>query len=683
MALLDEMLYDINKLKDKIHSIELERGRIPKALTPFNRALKVDSVLSKSGRPIVPLYGIYMGVCVDTRDPWKIGRIMVYCPIIHNLRQEGVSESNLSWASPCSPFGAIDDVGCTFIPTEGSTVLLMFQGGDRESVFYIGTTWIPKKADPSNNVYAFNPQREGYRWSSGNRNSDIKTGLKDSLMPPWNNESYYGNDLSPKESDQTQDSGGEYIIAASDTQNIQLIEGLNEERRGVLGEGYSTQGWRSKDIPHMYGIKTPEKHFILFDDGSYEREKKLWGKRLVVQSSRGNMIIMKDDCDKTAEEIYDNKYWDSHNDRLSTGGQAFDKIGNNHSVELNHTGIQIQSLGGGRLIIDDKIKGDLEEKQNEWRNKFPPMPKEGKKLYRTMVRLESHTEHRITLSDHHDKDEKIRSEKDGIFLSTACGHYVGMIDHTDMNGKADKERKIHIKSTSGHEIIFSDYQCKVKSPMVRSTSRYSGTGQRGYRDNDVYDRPNFQPNGKGMGEQVCIKIKSGFGQYMLFEDGSNQEKPTEQYIKISNAPGWNDPVNFLLMNQVVNKKLVHLNCAGERLTTVELNYTRVTVKDEILVSKEGNQIHVVEEQNMIDVANRKNIIQYAKLGDHIIFCRNGVHLTYALNSTMHLCLRNPHIILGEIPPDGEGKPPEGVAPVLLLGGDGPLPAHPAKYLIAN
>ena len=262
-------------------------------------------------------------------------------------------------------------------------------------------------------------------------------------------------------------------------------------------------------------------------------------------------------------------------------------------------------------------------------------------------------------------------------------HGIGMIDHTDMNGKADKERKIHIKSTSGHEIIFSDYQCKVKSPMVRSTSRYSGTGQRGYRDNDVYDRPNFQPNGKGMGEQVCIKIKSGFGQYMLFEDGSNQEKPTEQYIKISNAPGWNDPVNFLLMNQVVNKKLVHLNCAGERLTTVELNYTRVTVKDEILVSKEGNQIHVVEEQNMIDVANRKNIIQYAKLGDHIIFCRNGVHLTYALNSTMHLCLRNPHIILGEIPPDGEGKPPEGVAPVLLLGGDGPLPAHPAKYLIAN
>lgn len=685
MPKIDDLNYEIGVLRSKIHNLEKERGSIPKALTPFNRNIKAATMAQGRAWTPMPLYGVHLAICVDTRDPWKDNRIMIYCPVIHNLKNSSfLSESTLDWASPCSPFGSIDDVGCCFIPPEGSTVLIMFEGGDRSSPYYIGSTWIPAKADPETDEGDFSPSRERYRWGSGGqRNGDVKNGKINSLFPPWNNESYYGDDLKPEGTLTADETVGGLNINANDTQNIQVVGELEQTRTGVSGDGYSTQGWRSRDIPNIYGIKTPEKHFLQFVDGSFERERKLWGKRLVLQSSKGNILIFKDDNDQTAEEIFEHQYWDSFNDSLSTGGQPFSKVGNLHSVELNHTGVQLQSLGGGRLIIDDKIQGDLSPNQNNWVNGFPSSPESGQLLYRTMVRLESHTEHRITLSDHNEIQTNIRSPRDGIFLSTACGHFIGMIDHTSLEGKADTDRKIQIQSTSGHKLEMKDYQCSIQSPGTRAIGRYAGVGQRGYRDDGVYDSPNSKPDGQGLGERVCIKMTSGFGQFLLFEDGSNQQRPTEQYILLSNAPGKNDPFNFFRMNQVTQQKLVHLNCAGERLTTVERNYTRVTERGETLISTR-NQLHLVREENMIDVVQNRNLIQFVKLGDHVVVARNGKHLTYALNGTAHLSLTSPHIILGNVPPEG-GQSVDGAAPILLLGGQGdsPLPARISQWVIAN
>lgn len=675
MSVIDTLQYDLDQLKDKIYNLEKERGSIPKSLTPFNRSIKATARSFGRAWVPLPLYGIHLGVCVDTRDPWKLGRITVYCPVVHNLKEaKYMTETSLPWARPCSAFGALDDVGSIFIPPEGSVVLLLFEAGHREAPFYIGSTWLPKKSDSSNDESNFSPDRETQRWGKGKRNNDIKTGEPDSLFPPWNNESYYGEDLQVQQ-------GGQKI-SANDTRNVQLDTVLSQERSGEFGIGYSTRGWRSSDTPHIYGIKTPEKHMIQFDDGSYDREHRLWGKRLVLQSSKSSFVIMKDDGDQTAEEIYQHKYWDSKNDSVAIGEEPFSKPANKHSIELNHTGLQVQSFGGGRLIIDDKIKGDLKpDGVNEWTSTFPPEPENGNKLWRTMVRLESHTEHRITLSDHHENNEFERSPKDGIFLSTACGHFMGMIDHTNNSGKAGINRKIQIQSTSGHKIELKDNKCSIQSPTVRAVGRYLGQGQRDYRDDRVYDSPNSKSDGEDLGERVCLKITSGFGHYLLLEDGSKQNKVTEQYLILSNAPGWNDPHNFLKMNQVLGDKLVHLNCAGERLTTVESNYLRYTKHNETLIAIE-NQVHISEKGNMVDAVLSQNLVQYVKLQNHVIFCRHGSHVTYALQNTAHLSLISPHIILGGVPPEG-GKPPDGAAPVLLLGGDGPLNAHAAKWLIAN
>ena len=680
-SIIADFQYRIQQLEDKIFALEREKGNIPKTVSPFAKKEKAAAKLFAKPWSPQALHGVFTGICTDTRDPWKMGRIQVYCPIIHNLRNALVlSESTLSWARPCSAFGSLDETGSVFIPPEGSLVLIMFEGGNRESLFYIGSTWIPKRADQETEKFAFTPFREQYRWegSPGIRGSDIRNQRPDHLMPPWNNESYFGNDYSVSTS-----SDFELLVSAPGTQNINVEGGTTVEERSPGTKNYSTQGWRSADIPHIYGIKTPEKHFIQFDDGSYEREKKLWGKRVVLQSSKGNVLILKDDNDKTCEEIFNNPFFDTYNDFLALpGGTPFTKPANNHAMELNHTGVQLQSFGGGRLIIDDKIRGDLTPGQNNWFVGFPPQTN-GTRLWRTLVRLESHTEHRITLSDHHENEEFIRSPRDGIFLNTACGHAIQMQDHTDQNGKAGLERKILVQSTSGHKLEMKDYQCSQISPQKRFSSRYFGIGQKLYRDEAVYDEPGSVSDGKGLPEQVCLKLTSGFGQFLLFEDGSNQASVGEQFAQLSNAPGKNEPHNFLKMYQQLNRKLVHLRCAGDRLTTVELNYLRRTEENELLIAK-GNQVHVVENGNMVDSILKRNLIQFVKLGNSIIYCRQGRHLTYAFQNTLHLSFTNPHIILGGVSPDGSGAPPDGASPVLLYdpGGD-PKPARVSKWLIAN
>lgn len=672
MSIIKDLQYQINELQDKLFVIEKERGTIPKALSPF--VSQTRAAARTFGRAWAPqaLYGVHMAVCVDTRDPWKAGRILVYCPIIHNVRNAYyLSESNLTWAMPCSSFGSLDEVGAVFVPPEGSTVLIMFEAGNRNSLFYIGATWLPRRASVSSSEDDFTPFRETYRWSGspGSRASDIKNQLPDHLLPPWNNESYYGNDLKPT---------SELDIVAAGTENINFGE-MSESRSSYGGDNYSTQSWRSRDIPHIYGIKTPEKHFIMFDDGSYEREQKLLGKRLVLQSSKGSVLFFKDDNEQTAEEIFQHKYWDTYNDLIAPSGssQWFSKTANGHAIELNHTGAQIQSFGGGRLIIDDKLKGDLAPNQNQWSVSFPPSG--GSNLWRTMVRLESHTEHRITLSDHHEDGEFIRSEKDGIFINSACGHAVQLQDHTE-GGKAGLKRQVLIQSTSGHKIEMKDYQCSISSPRVRSTGRYGGSGQRGYRDEGVYDSPNFKPDGKGFPEKVCFKLTSGFGMFLLFEDGSNQTSVSQQYAKLSNAPGKNGMENFFQMFQKTGDKLVFLRCAGERLTTIEKNYRRFTKLSEIMQTT-VNQIHICLEGQMIDQVLIGNLYQYVKLGNHYINVEQGVQHTYALQNTIHMCQNSPHLIIGGINPKGGST--DAVSPVLLYGGDGPLPSRPAKWLYAN
>jgi hypothetical protein len=137
------------------------------------------------------------------------------------------------------------------------------------------------------------------------------------------------------------------------------------------------------------------------------------------------------------------------------------------------------------------------------------------------------------------------------------------------------------------------------------------------------------------------------------------------------------------MRQPENK-LVHLNCAGERLTTVEYNYNRITQLNEGLTCVTGNQVHTVEQGNMIDFALQKNITHYCAIGNHVIFCREGRHVTYALKGTSHISYTGKHSIIGGIPPEGHATATDPIFPVCLFDQGGEiLKGRASKWLVAN
>ncbi len=184
----DDVVYQLEQLQSKIYTLEKERGNIPKAVSPFISKVKATTRTFGRSWSSQALYGVHLGVCVETRDPWKAGRIMVYCPIVHNIRDsKELSESTLTWARACSSFGSLDEVGSSFVPPEGSVVVIMFEGGNRDSMYYLGSTWVPSRANLVNTADDFTPAKETTRWQNvfpGIRESDVKTGTPNHLLPP-------------------------------------------------------------------------------------------------------------------------------------------------------------------------------------------------------------------------------------------------------------------------------------------------------------------------------------------------------------------------------------------------------------------------------------------------------------------------------------------------------------------
>lgn len=74
-----------------------------------------------------PRPGIYRGIVYDNSDPETLGRIRVQVPQL-----SGNSPSD--WAWPCFPTDSARTV-----PTIGTAVWVMFEGGDQDHPVWIGT----------------------------------------------------------------------------------------------------------------------------------------------------------------------------------------------------------------------------------------------------------------------------------------------------------------------------------------------------------------------------------------------------------------------------------------------------------------------------------------------------------------------------------------------------------------
>jgi hypothetical protein len=120
----------------------------------------------------------------------------------------------------------------------------------------------------------------------------------------------------------------------------------------------------------------------------------------------------------------------------------------------------------------------------------------------------SATGHLIEISDV-EEPEKIRSENNYIKILTATGNKIELNDHTKEGDIAGEQRGIHLQSTSNHTIDMVDETNEQASP-------------------ERMDGGVPVPKAK----KAFVRIRSGYGLEMSFNDELSQEETQQQNIQI-------------------------------------------------------------------------------------------------------------------------------------------------------
>jgi hypothetical protein len=474
---------------------------------------------------------LHRAIVTSTSDPLCKGRVQIYSHVLHYGNED---QAKLPWAEVASFFGGLDDQGSVFTPPVGSTVIVLFERGDKGNPIIIGSVRNETRGKDS---VEFSIEKEDERWEGtpGVR-VDGKNSATNSdpnhLMPPWNNESY------------------------------NRADGEDEEETD----------------PHIYGIKTPEKHFIQFADGDYKNDLK--GKRIVIQSSRGNLIYLKDDVLQSSGEIYENSLLDDFRDGYHGYKYSIRPFGKKH-VELRHTGIQFQSFAGGRFIISDETEGN--QKSNKWSEGFDETSP-----FWSFVCLESLTGHQIIMRDS-ESARGVRSSTNGLFFISASGNTLQLNDHTE-GGIGGESRGVLLKSTANHALRFEDHTVDNQSPErlpVGGMKWRNGESSNEEMEIEVYER---QVDGK----QCRVILESGFGQCIEFNDLGSQTENSNQFLIIRNnnkdeSSDFGPSYNFIRMNCQSNNKNFLIWGAGDFEIRSNNKFTRIVHDgDDMSIVQNGN-----------------------------------------------------------------------------------------------
>jgi hypothetical protein len=526
--------------------------------------------------------GVHLALCVDTRDPWKQNRVRFFSPAF-NLPKNAIATvataptspqsvttkiSQLRWASPISSMGGFDDCGMTWVPPPGSTVCLLFQNGDPETAFYIGTTW-HRDRGPVNN-HNWNYDIDEYQKIFEGHRHGYMVGKNDEsqVLPPFNTDNYQGYDLDTNS-------------------DVNLVP-----------DAQTKTTW-----PHQYGWKTPEKHMVRMDDGDPKCNRR-W-KRFEIMSSMGHYFLMKDDpyhhCGEWTNPNCKISYIDivpsvcigsfistsyispvssnivisitdlpyvclqgPENCPTSPEGSitpvedeylgteylcpgfsppstistmpvdclgvlrgltdfcfSFNNQGKNryhkHKQEcfpflcnkcaLLQSGMQLLSRSGATLVMDDSVEEPRE--RPEWERALEEFDMDGcTGNFKGRTFLRSATGHYIELNDTEDQP-KVRSIRNGINIVTASGNEICLNDHSKPCCIAGELRGIHIKSTANHTL-----------DMVDDTNRQCSDERNGCSKTGPYAKKAF------------VRLRSGYGIAVTLSDSNDQTKTDQQYLQL-------------------------------------------------------------------------------------------------------------------------------------------------------
>lgn len=560
---------EFKKLQLKIENLE---SRLLGHFNDTSRMLNQTADNTRLVEQSLVQFGLYTALCVQTIDIWKQNRIKFYTPLFH---QPNSDVNQLPWAHAVSSMGGFDDTGLTWVPPAGSTVVLLFEHGNRDCPYYIGTTW-HRNRGPSPHNFGYPIKEFNDIWRDKRTGYLVGPNDGSQVFPPWNTENYNGFDL----------------------------ESVNDF-------AFNPEAQRLITYPHIYGFKTPEKHMIKMVDGDPKCNRK-W-KRFEIMSSRGNWIMMKDDhlhyagqwanpncggniidgvtsCvedEYTQQQIVDTqttslaqfnldtftlpidetpktgkKYENTScqtnaNDqsrsnkkiigghpntghpeskysqevaskRLQIGANPYFKnefecrpyrgagTPQNNTCDLPQTGIQIMSISGHTFVMDDSVEEPSGDPTFDKEFDFGCNNKYVGRSY-----WKSATGHSIEMSDLESPEgedgSNLRGEYNYIRLLSATGNKIELNDHTVSQPNcvgcppniAGSQRGIHLQSTSNHTIDMCDESNEQCSPCRTE----GGT-----------------PIPKA--KKAFVRIRTGYGLEMAFNDDNSQENTENQNIQI-------------------------------------------------------------------------------------------------------------------------------------------------------
>lgn len=516
--------------------------------------------------------GVIRGVCLNTIDPWKKNRVQFFTPFFDKLN---TPIEKLPWAEPISAMGGFDDCGLTWVPPAGTILMLVFENGDRDSAYYLGTIWGTKRSDKTGYP---NPEYE--KIHEGHRDGYF-IGQEKQFLPQWNTDNYQGFDI---------------------YSNKDLEQEIDRQKK--------------LSYPHIYGFKSPQKHLFKLDDGDYKCYHR-W-KRIEIQSSLGGWMCFKDDplhpggqwahpeCCSGGEapctdeegnpveniscnggnvnkDVCANKYFKHKNECRPIKGPMADSGYQNNKCDLPQLGIQILSHAGGTIVFDDSVEEPITIP--EWERVLEDFSFGCTNKFTGKLYIQSPLGHLIKLNDIED-ESNIRGEENGIMLLSASGNIIELNDHTVGDCTAGEKRGIKIRSTSLHELIMADEGNEQCSP-VRKAGKY----------------PDYEDGGKPVANanKAYVKLKSGYGIEVELNDSTDQTKTVSQFFRIHSPQKDNTdrgPHQFVMIETPEGPGQVVIRAGGDYVCSTYDNHITIIGDKE---KNPSNRLCFVSE-SAIDIA---------------------------------------------------------------------------------
>lgn len=521
-------------LPDTLQIVEQRLAQIEERFSEMGYGLKslVQSEISTNWHTPAQqetIYGMHTAICIDTIDIFKQGRVRYFSPLQHS--PDSLVDS-LPWAWPISSQGGFDDCGCTWVPPAGSKLCLIFEAGNRQWPYYLGTTWDRDRSEGWNI-----PVPEYEKIHRGHRSGYLLGPQETQVFPPWNTENYNGMDID----------------------SVSDFESDPEAKNKIT-------------YPHIYGWKTPQKHMIKMVDGNYKCNFR-W-QRLEIKSAQGNHLIFKDDrvhpaaqwahpeCPCGSGDLTKCNEGDEPIEKVDTcpaqaqgdntpvapavmmvgGGAPFTEAsvsggsegqcanpyfkqrsecrpysgpGNpqNNKVDkttLPQSGIQMTSLSGHTFWMDDAVSQP--RGKNNWEKGMEPFDYGCDDVYKGKTVWKSAHGHQIMMSDvEPDGTPKGRSAENFIRVLTATGNRIELNDDTKPNScRAGARRGIELNSTSNHLV-----------QMIDENNDHCNLNR----------REGMPPVNKAT--NAFIRVRTGYGLEIMMADDNSQRNCQKQYIQIT------------------------------------------------------------------------------------------------------------------------------------------------------